>query len=175
MEMDFNLTLKDRLNLYNQYTILQKLSEMQGDEHEAAFYELRAKIISEGYIYDYYLLTECLSDDFSLEEAKLVWDTLDMYSAIYFSYEKLENPKLTREQINFDGFDGNHEIRSMIYCRFIINDLGRFSELSGNGHEDYNSHSLCCNKYKNMIQKWKDMGKPYELSEDQIAKLIKIY
>ena len=141
MEMDFNLTLKDRLNLYNQYTILQKLSEMQGDEHEAAFYELRAKIISEGYIYDYYLLTECLSDDFSLEEAKLVWDTLNMYSAIYLSYAKIDNPKLTKEQIHFDGFDGNYEIKHMNYCKFIINSLGRFAELGENGCKDYNSHS----------------------------------
>ena len=85
MDMDINLTMQERLSLYNQYTILQKLSLIQGDEHEAEFYELRAKIVSEGYLYDYYMLTECISDDFSLEDAKLVWDTLDMYSAIYYS------------------------------------------------------------------------------------------
>ena len=173
--MDFNLTLKERLNLYNQYIILQKLSMIQGDEYEAKDYGLRAEIVLEGYVYDYYLLTDGFSDDFLPEEAKLVWDTLNMYSAIYLSYKKLKNPKLTREQINFDGFDGNYEIRSMIYCRFIINDLGRFTELSENGHEDYNSHCRCCNKYSAMIAKWEDMGKPYELSEEQIEGLIKTY
>ena len=175
MEMEINLTIQERLNLYNQYTILQKLSQIQGDEHEAEFYGLRAKIVSEGYLYDYYMLTECISDDFSLEDAKLVWDTLDMYSAIYFSYNRLENPKLTKEQIHFDGFDGNYETRSLFYCMFIINDLGRYSEFSGKVIDDFNSHSQRCDKYKAMIEKWNDMGKPYELNEEQIEELIKIY
>ena len=173
--MDINLTLKDRLNLYNQYTILQKLSQIQEDEYEARDYGLKAEIVLKGYIYDYYLLTDGFSDDFLPEDAKLVWDTLDMYSAIHSSYKKLKNPKLTREQIKFYGFDGNYEIRSMVYCRFIIKDLGRFTELSGNGHEEYNSHCRCCNKYSVMLEKWEAMGKPYELSEEQIAKLINVH
>ena len=134
MDMEINLTIQERLDLYNQYTILQKLSQIQGDEHEAEFYGLRAKIVSEGYLYDYYMLTECIADNFSLEDAKLVWDTLDMYSAIYYSYSRLENPKLTSEQIHFEGFDGNYETRSMVYCRFIINELERYTEFKENGY-----------------------------------------
>ena len=48
--MDINLTLKDRLNLYNQYTILQKLSQIQGDEYVARDYGLKAEIVLKGYI-----------------------------------------------------------------------------------------------------------------------------
>ena len=173
--MDINLTLKDRLNLYNQYTILQKLSQIQGNEYGAKDYGLKAEIVLNGYIYDYYLLTDGFSDDFLPEDAKLVWDTLNMYSVIYLSYDKIDNPKLTKEQIHFNGFDGNYETRSMSYCRFIINDLGRFTELSGNGHEEYNSHCRCCNKYSVMLEKWEAMGKPYELSEEQIEELIRTY
>jgi uncharacterized protein YfbU (UPF0304 family) len=165
----------DKYHSYNQYTILQKLSLIQGDEHEAEFYELRAKIVSEGYLYDYYMLTECIADDFSLEDAKLVWDTLDMYSAIYYSYSRIENPKLTSEQIHFEGFDGNYETRSMVYCRFIINELARYTEFKENGYNDYNSHCQRSDKYKAMIEKWNDMGKNYELNEEQIEELIKTY
>lgn len=171
--MDINLTLKDRLNLYNQYTILQKLSQIQGDEYVARDYGLKAEIVLKGYIYDYCLLTDGFSDDFLTEDAKLVWDTLDMYSAIHSSYKKLKNPKLKREQIKFYGFDGNYEIRSMVYCRFIIKDLGRFAELSENGHDDYNSHCRLCNRYTVMVEKWKAMDKSYDLSEEQIEELIK--
>lgn len=170
--MDINLTLKDRLNLYNQYTILQKLSQIQEDEYEARDYGLKAEIVLKGYIYDYYLLTDGFSDDFLPEDAKLVWDTLDMYSAIYFSYKKINNPKLTEAQINFDGFDGNNEIKHMNYCKFIINSLGRFAELGENGRKDYNSHSQRCQKYKNMITAWKSMTNPYDLNEDQISIII---
>ena len=170
--MDINLTLKDRLNLYNQYTILQKLSQIQEDEYEARDYGLKAEIVSEGYIHDYYLLTDGFSDDFLPEDAKLVWDTLDMYSAIHSSYKKLKNPKLTREQIEFYGFDGNNEIKHMNYCKFIINSLGRFAELGENGRKDYNSHSQRCQKYKNMITAWKSMTNPYDLNEDQISIII---
>ena len=173
--MDISLTLQDRLNLYNQYTILQKLSLLQGDENEAEYYELRAKIVSEGYLYDYYMLTECINEDFSHEDAELVWDTLDMYSAIYFSFGKIQNPKLSKEQIKFEGFDGNHETRSMIYCRFVIYELGRFSELKGNGYEDYNSHCRRCDKYKAMVDKWKGMDRPFEMSEEQIEELIETW
>ena len=49
--MDINLTLKDRLNLYNQYIILQKLSQIQEDEYEARNYGLKAEIVLKGYIY----------------------------------------------------------------------------------------------------------------------------
>lgn len=175
MNMEINLTIKERLTLYNQYTILQKLAQIQGDEYEAEFYGLRAKIVSEGYLYDYYMLNECISDDFSLEDAKLVWDTLDMYSAIYYSYSALDNPKLTKEQIHFEGFDGNYETRSMVYCRFIINDLDRYSEFKEKGYNEYNSHCQRCDKYKAMIKKWNNMGKSYELNEKQIEELIKTY
>lgn len=173
--MDISLTIQDRLNLYNQYTILQKLSLLQGDEYEAEYYELRAKIVSEGYQHDYDMLTECINEDFSHEDAELVWDTLNMYSAIYFSYSKIQNPKLTMEQIKFEGFDGNNEIRSMIYCRFIIDDLGRFPELKENGYNDYNSHCQRCDKYKAMVDKWKGMDKSFEMSEEQIEELIETW
>ena len=95
-----------------------------------------------------------------------------MYSAIYFSYKKINNPKLTEAQINFDGFDGNNEIKHMNYCKFIINSLGRFAELGENGRKDYNSHSQRCQKYKNMITAWKSMTNPYDLNEDQISIII---
>lgn len=173
--MDINLTPYQRISLFNQYTILQKLAHIQGDEYEAEDYELKAKIVSNGYVHEYYEIANCLSEELSEEEAKLVWDTLEMYSAIYFSYDRLQNPQLTREQIIFTGFDGNYETNSLYYCRFVLFEMKRYGEISGDGRNDFNSHCEKCSKYRAMLCKWEEMGKPNQMSEEQIRELIQTY
>lgn len=173
--MDINLTPYQRINLFNQYTILQKLALIQGDEYDAEDYELKAKIVSNGYAHEYYMIADCISEEFSEEEAKLVWDTLEMYSAIYFSYDRIQNPQLTSEQILFAGFDGNYETNHMFYCRFVLFEMKRYGEISGDGRNDFNSHCEKCSKYRSMLCKWEEMGKPYQMSEEQIRELIETY
>lgn len=170
--MDIDLTAYQRINLLNQYTILQKLSLLQGDKDEAEFYEQKAKIISNGYTHEYNLILDCLFEEFGRNDAQLVWDTLEMYSAIYYSYRNIENPELTYEQITFPGFDGNSETTHMFYCKFILFDMRRYTEFLENGRTDFNSHSEKCGKYCAMLTKWKEMNKPLKMTEEQIKELI---
>lgn len=171
--MNINLTTYERLNLYNQYTILQQLSLLQGNEDEAEYYERAAEIISNGYTREYCMISECINEALPEEDAKLVWDTLEMYSAIYSSYHNIANPSLSSDQVRFPGFDGNYEIDCLCYCKFILFELGRYCEFLENDRTDFNSHIERCNKYRAMLAKWNEMNKPANLSEEQIKQLIR--
>ena len=173
--MDINLSLYERINLLNQYTILQELSYIQNDEHNAKHYETIANIIANGYTHEYGMLTDCMSDEFPETEAQFVWDTLKMYSAILLSYHNIENPELTYEQILFPGFDGNNETQYLYYCEFVLQDMGRYGELSENNRKDFNSHFRKCDKYRAMLKKWNEMDKPHEMNQSQLKELLNIY
>ena len=105
------LTEYQRLNLLNQYKILRDLAEMRQDERTAQYYEELATIVAEGYLDSYDQLTQELNEEFPKEDCKLVWDTLRLYSAIYYSFNRLKNPKIKEADFHFDGFDGNNEFR----------------------------------------------------------------
>ncbi|MCX4367853.1 MAG: YfbU family protein [Clostridia bacterium] len=161
-----------RLNLINQYEILLDLAISRKDDYMAEKYKQYIKILESGYVGEYYMLFENISDEFSKEESELVWDILQIYSNIQYSYRKLKNPKITEAQIRFDGFDGNNEICYLAFCEFVLFDLHRFGELQENGRRDFNSHSRRCDKYKAMQEKWIAMDKPFEMSEKDIEYLL---
>lgn len=161
-----------RLNLINQYQILHDLAISREDDYMAKKYEQYLKILEYGYVGEYYMLFDNISDEFSQEESKLVWDILQIYSNIQYSYKKLKNSKLTEAQIRFDGFDGNNEGCYLAFCEFVLFDLDRFSELKENDRRDFNSHSSRCDKYKAMQKKWIAMDKPFEMSEKDIEYLL---
>ena len=169
------LTEYQRLSLLNQYKILQELANARNDEREAERYEQLATIVADGYVGEYCQLTEELSEEIPEEDTKFVWDTLRMYSAIYCSYKRIENPTISESDIYFDGFDGNEEIREYAFCKFILFNLNRFGEFTENNRRDFNSHCRRCPKYSAMLEKWTMMGEPYDLSENDIKALISAY
>lgn len=170
--MKETLTEYQRLNLLNQYKILRDLAEMRQDEREAQHYEELVTIVAEGYVGEYGQLTEELSEEFPQSESELVWNTLNMYRAIYDSYDRIENPTISKTDIRFDGFDGNEEIRYYCLCKYILFDLKRFEEQTSDGRLDFNSHSRRCDLYREMLAKWDSLNKSYDLSEEDIKYLI---
>ncbi len=169
--MHFSLTPYQRLNLLNQYKILEELACMNNDEDAALYYARNARIVAEGYTLHYGEFQAEITDELPEDAAKLVWDTLSMYAAIYRSYGRLSDPKLAKEQIAFRGFDGNYETKLMDYCRFIVSDLDGFDELRGNAI-GFNAHSERRKTYEAMLRKWTEMGTPSEMNEVQIRTLI---
>ncbi len=165
-------TLYQRLNLYNQYIILEKLSRLQEESNEADAYAQKAKIVKNGFSFDYSECTETIQDELSETDCKLVWDTLNMYSVIISSYQNLETPGLSDEDVLFHGFDGNNEHKFLDYCEYILFDLKCFAELTANGRKSFNSHSQLCERYRAMIRRWDEMDHPHQLTEEQIKILI---
>lgn len=166
------LTEYERLNLLNQYKILEKLAKANGDDEEANKYEQLEDIVINGYVEEYGKLFDELQEEFSREESHFVWDTLRMYSAIYLSYKKLQNPKVDKTKIYFWGFDGTEEWYFMDFCKHVLIDLKRFDDLTEGNRIDFNSHSRRCNQYREMLDKWGNIGEKTDLSEDEIKYLI---
>lgn len=161
-----------KLILVNQYKILSDLARLHGDEDEEKSYYNNVELLQHGYSREYEGLFEEISDDeLHKEDCDLVWDILELYSYMRSSYKQLENSSLSETDIEFNGFDGNDESKFLAYCNFIIFKLNRFCELTEN-KKDFNSHYRVCSKYKKMIERWTEMGKPYNMSEEQIKTIL---
>ena len=170
--MEKELNQVEKLILLNQYKILRDLAVLKKDENDEELYDNNIKILQNGFAHNYTDLTDELSNDMLNEDCELVWDILELYSYINFSFKRLKNSTIKETDIKFIGFDGNNELELRSYCKFIIKDLHRFCELLDSSNDDLNSHHEMFMNYKKMIEKWNDMGKPYELSEEQIIEIL---
>ncbi len=170
--MDVVLTKYQRLSLLNQYKILQKFAKSQGNDDEAKEYERLEDIVANGYVEEYEELFSDLQDEFSKEESLFVWDTLRMYSAIYLSYKNLKNPAIDKFKIYFWGFDSNEEWYYMDFCKHALINLKCFDELTEGNRVDFNSHSRRWKRYREMLDKWENIGEKTILTEEEIKYLI---
>lgn len=112
---------------------------------------------------------------------KHVFDILQMWSIIEYSYAELTDENKTRLALEaepfgrnpvFRGFDGNNETEYLVAADFIINRLERFEEFKG---RDLNSHAPSIPTYSRMLSVFDDifssnMGNP--LSTEQLATVL---
>ncbi|MEH7480250.1 YfbU family protein [Neobacillus drentensis] len=163
------LTKLERLNLINQYLILEKLYP----EEQETYSTLRTAL-EKGFEYHYEEAIEWIHDDFPEHNSEFVIDVLDMYSVILLSYSNLEDKgELIDSKVNFPGFDGNNETAFLGYARYFIRDLGRFDELKENAtFRDFNSHRPMVPKYRRMVSAWKSTNDQYNLTIDDISTIL---
>ncbi len=143
------LTKKDRLMLWNQYEILKLL-----DQENAEDYENYQEILLQGFEYDYDSLVSGM-DDIPKDVSEEVYDILQMFRCLAFSFERLDDTaELTKEDVMFEGFDGNEEIPHYIYAKWLIRDNGKYEELS---KCDFNSHWRKLDKYREMLERFNEV------------------
>jgi uncharacterized protein YfbU (UPF0304 family) len=146
--------------------------------NEADSFAVHRKALEDGYALQYEVMFEHIYDEMSEEECREVLDILDMYRAITFSFQRLEEAGeslegLTRNDIGFQGFDGNNETKQMSYTQYFVHDLGRFQELTdGNKYKDFNSHFPTMDLYRRMLDEWRKKGKSFELSGKDMLNLL---
>ncbi|QAA31315.1 YfbU family protein [Clostridium manihotivorum] len=167
------LTRVERIILANQYRILEALYP-----EDAESYANNRKALEEGFELHYSELFGSLSEnELNSEECREVIEILNLYRALTFSYEELEDKSdLDEYAVMFRGFDLNDEYegKRVIYARYFINDLDRFEELKyGKSYAECNSHSEMMPKYRRMLDKWQKLGKSFELTKDQIISIVK--
>ena len=168
---EYKLGEIERLLLLHQYQILASTTD--GDEE---YYKEKIEILESGYEHEYYELFEELYNPLSVQESEYVWDVLEMYSSIVYSYRLLENSAIDGEEVKFRGFDGNEEAKLRSYCIFIIKTMNRYGELYDPREcDDYNTHHPTDWIYKPMLEKWNSMGKPIEMSESSLSELLNSY
>lgn len=164
-----DLSKKDRLIIANQLKILEKLYP-----DEADYYAKHRKAIEDGYKLHYNWLVENFYHEMSEEECKEVLEILDMYRALTFSYQHLDNKsEIDETEIRFRGFDGNNETSQYSYTQYFIVDLGRFDELTyGAKYSNFNSHCPMLDRYHRMVAVWKQCRDKFNLSKDEIRKIL---
>lgn len=157
----------NKLNLTNQYKIIEKLYP-----DEADYYSRHRKALEEGYAYQYDWIFEPFSTELSIEECRYVWDVLDLHRALFSSVKRLDtNDTNLNKKIKFKGFDGNNETKYLVYAEYILHDLNRYMELHSN---DYNTHSPTSNKYSRMLKSWEKYNKTHKLNEQQIKEILNL-
>lgn len=160
----------DRLMLSNQFKILEKLYPEESDH-----YHRHRKALEEGYTLHYDWMFDNIYEEMSVEDCREVIDILDMYRAITFSYQKLdEKGELgSHPYFKFRGFDGNNETKQMAYAHYFMIDLDRFQELKyDQTAPDLNSHSQMLPKYRNMLSIWENCEDKNHLSGKDIESIL---
>ncbi len=163
------LSKKDRLIIANQLKILAKLYPSESNE-----YENQRKAIESGYSLNYSGIFDSIYDEISKEECQEVIDILNMYRAITFSFQKLKDKvDIDEYYLKFQGFDGNNETDQYSYVCYFVIDLNRFQELKyGLEYPDLNSHSPMLEKYRKMLEVWKESYNKNQLTKEDIIKII---
>lgn len=177
------LSRKERLSYVLQLRILQKLSD---SDYEKRDLEEKIEAFQGGYEGMY----ENIFDDFGIFDSSLskddcekVWDILEMYRGIIYSYNRLvedkTNTKLKKEDVAFPGFDkrDDEECKMMLFVQYFIGKMGRFSEIGYISNPDFNSHMPMLHRYEDMLKIWdgyvKDSAQnQYLMSEAQICQLL---
>lgn len=166
-----DLTIKDRVILYNQYEILKHLNPEELD-----IYELNQAILSCGFKYNYDELTDGFYDELDESVSKYVFEVFDMYRSLISSYNELsyeEKKSIDMNDIKFKGYDGNEETDYYGYAMFVLEGLRRYDEIYNSGDVVFNSHRNMLYTYNSMLNKWHSFNNRYGvLSLEQIKEII---
>jgi hypothetical protein len=152
-----SLTPYERQQLINQYKILELL-----DPSQSEYYRECQRILIEGYSILYGDVFETWKE-MSEDECRYVFDVLDLFRTLRFSYDELRDKQgLTEDYIRFGGFDGNNEGKNLSFLTFL-KDQGKWQETL-EGNRDFNSHSIVTvGRYPEMLKRWKEVQRQQEL------------
>ncbi|PYE36461.1 YfbU family protein [Psychrobacter fozii] len=167
-----HFTKKERLILINQYKILSKLCPDDSEHYN----ELR-EILEDGYEIFYSQIDEWISQDMSKSEGEFVLEILNLYRAIEDYKRMSKDQEIIKNSYSyFRGFDGNNEGQYMQFARFLINKQNKFSEQKDylRKNDNLNSHMPMIGIYKSMLSKWSSIGKPWNLSAQNINDILSI-
>ncbi|MFY0758754.1 YfbU family protein [Metabacillus dongyingensis] len=163
------LTKYERLNLINQYKILEKLYP-----EEANDYKLLRTALEEGYVLNYNDSFHWMEEELSKENCREVLDILNMYRTLTFSYRDLNDKgNINESDVIFPGFDGNHETGQYVYAKYYIFDLDRYHELHDKiQYPDFNSHRGMLNKYRRMLSVYNQLNDKHSLNAEEIRNVL---
>ena len=149
--MKQKLTKTERLQLANQFTILNALTK---DES----YAIKAEIAERGYEGLYDDLFESIFDGVSVDVCEETGAILHMYGVINNSYASLsdEDKKLINlNKIKFEGFDGNNDDHYG-YMSFLVKRMELWDEYQGKSLNSHTRSSI--GKYRKMLQVYNNLG-----------------
>lgn len=156
------LSYKDRLMLINQFKIIDLLN--RNKDHE-----LWIEALEYGFDCKYSDIVSDLSPDIG-DKSQLVYDILDLYREInYYKLSYVDDSVKNNYYSSFGGFDANHEQDYLYFSKYLFKQA-KYAESAacGNGWGRVSGLS----KYVPMLKTWKAMGKPINLKQDQVLKIL---
>ncbi|MFZ6770866.1 YfbU family protein [Undibacterium sp. Di26W] len=164
------LSKNERLILINQYKILASLNKDEEDH----YLEL-IEVLERGYAIFYSLIDEWVSDDMPIEDCKFVLDILDLYRTIEDLKRSTKDEQLSQHTYSFfRGFDGNNETDHMSFCRFLIENQGKFQEQTPYllKNDNLNSHVPMSDKYLRMLEAAKEIPNIWNMTTEQALRIL---
>lgn len=157
----------DRAKLAHQCRILEHLEDDASDAWR------KARIIFErGYTRDYsWALNWVRDQETSREVCEEVVDILEMFSKLEHCYDDLDEvPGVEQRNVEFWGFDGNHEAEHLDYAKFLVEEDGKFASIKD---KVVNSHCPTLQRYRRMLKEYQSQNTPGQsLGADAIQEII---
>lgn len=169
------LSLKERLFLYNQYEILRHL-----DKDKNSMYLDFQEILKNGYKYNYVDLVEHMNtSDTDEDVSKFVFEVFEMYRLLDRSFNdlnRIDKTRVNKSELTFKGFSRNLESKYFLYSEFVLNDLDLYRDLQK--EETFMKESVfpMVDTYRLRLEACRDkLTNPYSiLSLAEIKALIRI-
>jgi uncharacterized protein YfbU (UPF0304 family) len=157
------LTKVERLILYNQFRILEKL-----DPDSARYSQQACDILQGGYTLEYDSLVQ-MGNEVPEDTSREVVEILQMYRDLKNASLRLPAGSFDGKQADFKGFDGNEEGEHHAYATFMIEDQGKWMESKG---LDLNSHWPMLDRYRPMLEAWKQSSEKHKLTVQDVTRIL---
>lgn len=163
------LSKKERLMLINQYRILSILNP-----DGASSYNVRIKMLENGYSLHYDEMVSWIDDGMSREQCQEIIDILEMYRCLWHSYKKLRDKKdISKKDVKFPGFDAVEEEKELNYAEYVLYDLKRYREFHQRRRlPNHDSYKVMLGQYRAMLSVWKSLGHKKLLTRDEIIQIL---
>ncbi|MEC2274728.1 YfbU family protein [Bacillus subtilis] len=158
--MTLKFTKEQRAILINQMEILKRVDPQNSDE-----YEKNIDILYNGFSYFYSEVCGEIEDEFPEIITRQVFDILNMYRTLYFSYQNLteeEKDEISERDVLFQGFDGNEEPYHYSFVNYVVKRAGLYSEMRDlleEGKIELNSHRNRISYYNELLSRWSQVSK----------------
>lgn len=154
---------KDRLILYNQYRILEKLYP---DDKEDAIRNQNILLFGYELFYDNLINLKNISKEVCNE----VYRILTMYQSLFNSYLNLKDKKgIDKQEVTFKGFNCIKESKYYFFSIFVIKEEKRYKEFKD---VELKSNSAKLDTYKIILENWQKTNQDYNLTRTEIIEII---
>jgi uncharacterized protein YfbU (UPF0304 family) len=168
----------ERLLLFNQYRILEVLVPEVKDT-----YRMYQEILEHGFEGEYHeLFNSVYLEPLSAEDSREVTEVLRMFQALKRSGAGDTAPptegnvvsigKGDESEVRFSGYDLNDESEApkAAFARYLQRDRGSFLDVID--RERINSHYPMAEQYREMLERWKELGMPATMNRGEVRKVV---
>lgn len=164
----FDLSLKERLSLANQYRILELLDKEGADRHRE-----NRDILTSGKETHYAVLLESFDGAPSLDVIREVMDILAMFTRLRLSADLLDGIDGVEDaDIQFGGFHPDLEAALLSFTRFYVMKLGRHVWLCEQLSPGLESAAPMADIYRRMLAAWREYNPVKLLTQEEILSIV---